>query len=124
MIWRNFCKLRDAMLARRCHILPISCLGKPRGGGRLRRSYLFWNWVQNKLSLGKCLKMPSTSMFFPRVVQEAKSREFMDLTQRGMSVIEYVSRFVQLSRFSPYLIMDEEKKAKKFERGLNPELGQ
>jgi hypothetical protein len=60
--------------------------------------------------------------FFPRVVQEAKSREFMDLTQGGMSVTEYASRFVQLSRFAPYLIPDEEKKAKKFERGLNPRI--
>ncbi|GLT53613.1 hypothetical protein SLA2020_268730 [Shorea laevis] len=54
--------------------------------------------------------------FFPKVVQEAKLREFMDLTQGGMSVTEYASRFVQLSRFAPYLIPDKEKKAKKYER--------
>jgi hypothetical protein len=34
---------------------------------------------------------------FPRVVQETKAREFMDLTQGGMSVTEYASLFVQLS---------------------------
>jgi hypothetical protein len=60
--------------------------------------------------------------FFSKVVQEAKSREFMDLTQGGMLVTKYASWFVQLSRFAPYLIPDEEKKAKKFERGINPRI--
>jgi hypothetical protein len=63
--------------------------------------------------------MPTTSISFP-VVQEAKLREVMDLTQGDMSVIEYASQFVQLSRFAPYLIPNKEKKVKKFERGLNP----
>jgi hypothetical protein len=34
-------------------------------------------------------------------------------------VIEYAVKFLQLSRFGLYLISTEEKKAKKFERGLN-----
>jgi hypothetical protein len=37
-----------------------------------------------------------------------------------MSVKEYVAKVIQLSRFTVYLIPGEEKKAKKFERGLNP----
>jgi hypothetical protein len=36
-----------------------------------------------------------------------------------MSVIEYTVKFLQLSCFGLYLIPTEEKKAKKFERGLN-----
>jgi hypothetical protein len=32
--------------------------------------------------------------FFPRVVQEAKAREFLDLVQEGMSVIEYAMKFL------------------------------
>ena len=36
-----------------------------------------------------------------------------------MSVIEYAAKFLQLSRFGMYLIPNEEKKAKKFDRGLN-----
>jgi hypothetical protein len=54
--------------------------------------------------------------FFPRVVQEAKAREFLDLVQGGMSVIEYAAKFLQLSQFDMYLIPNEEKKAKKFEQ--------
>jgi hypothetical protein len=49
--------------------------------------------------------------FFPRVVQEAKAREFLDLVQGGMSMIEYATKFLQLSRFGLYLIPTEEKKA-------------
>jgi hypothetical protein len=36
-----------------------------------------------------------------------------------MLVIEYVVTFLQLSRFGLYLIPSEEKKAQKFEQGLN-----
>jgi hypothetical protein len=52
--------------------------------------------------------------FFPQIVQEAKAQEFLDLVQGGMSVIEYVVKFLQLSRFGLYLIPTEEKKAKIF----------
>jgi hypothetical protein len=52
-------------------------------------------------------------------VQEAKTREFIDLVQGEMSMIEYAVKFLQLSRFGLYVIPTEEKKAKKFERGLN-----
>jgi hypothetical protein len=52
-------------------------------------------------------------------MQEVKVQEFFDLVQGGMSMIEYVAKFLQLSRFGLYLIPTEEKKAKKFERGLN-----
>jgi hypothetical protein len=53
--------------------------------------------------------------FFPRVVQDSKAREFLDLVQGGMSVIEYIAKFLQLLHFGLYLILTEEKKAKKFE---------
>ena len=32
---------------------------------------------------------------------------------------EYATKFVKLSRFTPYLIPDESKKVKKFREGLN-----
>jgi hypothetical protein len=57
--------------------------------------------------------------FFPQVVQEVKAREFLNLVQGGMPVIEYAAKFLQLSCFGLYLIPIEEKNVKKFERGLN-----
>jgi hypothetical protein len=56
--------------------------------------------------------------FFPRVMQEVKERDFLDLVQARMSVIEYATNFLQLSQFGFYLILTEEKKVKKFKRGL------
>jgi hypothetical protein len=52
-------------------------------------------------------------------VKEAKAQEFLNLVQGEMSVIEYAMKFLQLLCFDMYLIPNEEKKAKKFERGLN-----
>ncbi|KAF5447231.1 hypothetical protein F2P56_032799 [Juglans regia] len=45
--------------------------------------------------------------------------EFATLVQGTMTVHQYVARFIELSRFATYLIPDEEKKARKFEKGLN-----
>ncbi|XP_035547382.1 uncharacterized protein LOC118348916 [Juglans regia] len=39
-----------------------------------------------------------------------------------MTVHQYAARFIELSRFATYLIPDEEKKACKFEQGLNEKL--
>jgi hypothetical protein len=66
------------------------------------------------------LKEEFNSHFISKVVQEAMARYFMDLVQGGITVIDYATRFTQLSQFYVYLILDEEKKAEKFERGLNP----
>jgi predicted acetyltransferase len=67
----------------------------------------------------KVFKHEFNRHFFPRVMQEAKAQEFLDLVQGEMSMIEYAAMFLQLSRFGLYLILTEEKKAKKLERGLN-----
>ncbi|XP_041011335.1 uncharacterized protein LOC121255117 [Juglans microcarpa x Juglans regia] len=57
--------------------------------------------------------------FFPRTLRESRARQFMDLTQGTMTVAQYATKFMELSRFASYLIPDEEKKAEKFERGLD-----
>ncbi|XP_030958976.1 uncharacterized protein LOC115980923 [Quercus lobata] len=57
--------------------------------------------------------------YFPNVVRDRKAREFSDLVQGAMTMEEYVAKFVELSRFAPYLISDESKKVKKFREGLN-----
>ena len=57
--------------------------------------------------------------YFPDVVKDRKAREFSNLIQGAMIVEEYVAKFVELSRFAPYLIPDESKKVKKFREGLN-----
>ncbi|XP_042950153.1 uncharacterized protein LOC122282266 [Carya illinoinensis] len=60
--------------------------------------------------------------FFPVSIREAKAREFADLKQGTMTVRQYASKFVELSRFAPHLVHTEALKAEKFERGLNPRI--
>lgn len=56
--------------------------------------------------------------FFPEVVLEAKGVH--EPRPMGYVSKRIVAKVIQLSRFAIYLIPNEEKKAKKFERGLNP----
>jgi len=40
--------------------------------------------------------------YYPRDVQRMKEREFLGLKQGSMSVMEYASKFNELSRFAPH----------------------
>jgi hypothetical protein len=60
--------------------------------------------------------------FFPQTIRQAKAQEFTDLVQGSMTVEEYAAKFIELSRFAPYLVSTEELKARKFERGLQPRI--
>ncbi|XP_070660658.1 uncharacterized protein [Malus domestica] len=59
---------------------------------------------------------------FPEVLREAKAKEFIYLQQRDMTVAQYQAKFEELSRFAPYIIPDDAKRAKRFEDGLRIEL--
>ena len=52
-------------------------------------------------------------------MRDRKAREFSNLVHGAMTGEEHVAKFVELSRFAPYLILDESKKVKKFREGLN-----
>ncbi|XP_057958408.1 uncharacterized protein LOC131151174 [Malania oleifera] len=56
--------------------------------------------------------------YFPVATREAKAEEFLHLTQRSMTMQEYVAKFVELSHFAPHMLPDEPLKAWMFERGL------
>jgi len=55
--------------------------------------------------------------FYPISLQKAKEGEFMQLQQRNMSVLEYASKFIELSRFALAFIADERLKINQFEAG-------
>ncbi|XP_040996105.1 uncharacterized protein LOC121242284 [Juglans microcarpa x Juglans regia] len=57
--------------------------------------------------------------FFPQTLRESRARQFMDLTQGTMTIAQYATKVMELSRFASYLILDEEKKTEKFKRGLD-----
>jgi hypothetical protein len=55
----------------------------------------------------------------PQGVIKLKEKEFQDLKQGPMSTNEYVTKFTQLSRYTPHEVDTDEKKQECFLNGLN-----
>ena len=51
-----------------------------------------------------------------------KTDEFRVLQQESMSLEEYTHQFMELARYAPEEVNDDEKKQDMFKKGLNPEL--
>ena len=62
-----------------------------------------------RLFIGKC---------FPASARHAKAREFLELRQRTMTVLEYVARFTKLACFGDDYVAIDAAKVRKFEDGL------
>ena len=54
-----------------------------------------------------------------RIYMSNMRREFYNLKQRQMSVIEYQGEFTRLSKYAPEMLVIEEENCRKFEHGLN-----
>ena len=55
----------------------------------------------------------------PKSLRDAKAREFELLKQtEGMSVLDYDTRFNQLARYAPHMVMIDNMKAKRLANGL------
>jgi hypothetical protein len=55
----------------------------------------------------------------PQGVIKLKKKEFQHLKQGSMSVNEYVTKFIQLSRYNPHEVNTDDKKEECFPNGLN-----
>ncbi|XP_028093420.1 uncharacterized protein LOC114293537 [Camellia sinensis] len=53
-----------------------------------------------------------------RCVRDRKTTEFQMLTQGNKAVAEYDHAFTKLTRYAPYMVNNEYRKARKFESGL------
>ncbi|MQL72613.1 hypothetical protein Taro_004952 [Colocasia esculenta] len=60
--------------------------------------------------------------FVPEHIQDRMEQEFLSLTQGSKTVLKYEARFATLSKYAPYIVADEHRKAKKFVMGLKPSL--
>ncbi|XP_057954103.1 uncharacterized protein LOC131148418 [Malania oleifera] len=60
--------------------------------------------------------------YFSATTRETKVEEFLNLKQGQQTVQQYAARFIELSRFVLYIVPDEAKKARQFERGLRREI--
>ena len=56
--------------------------------------------------------------FFPASARHAKAREFLELKQGTMTVLEYVAKFTELARFGDDYVASDMAKVRKFEDGL------
>jgi len=62
------------------------------------------------------------SRFFPATAQKEMEEQFIRLQQWNRSVDEYAAEFLRLSRFAPYMVTDEEKRASRFQQGLQMDI--
>ena len=85
-------------------------------------SQIWWSWV-------RALRDPETMTwgefreifmdnFFPASARHAKAREFLDLKQGNMIVLEYVAKFTELTCFRDDYVTTNMAKVRKFEDGL------
>ncbi|XP_010689515.2 uncharacterized protein LOC104903214 [Beta vulgaris subsp. vulgaris] len=60
--------------------------------------------------------------FYPAFMRKQKAHEFINLRMGSMTISEYYSKFIALSRFAPKVVAIEEWKAQRFEQGLTDEI--
>jgi len=80
-------------------------------------------WLAEEATLEKPITWDQFSKgfyerFFPATAQKEMEEQFIRLQQRNRSVDEYAAEFLRLSRFAPYMVTDEEKRASRFQQGL------
>ena len=85
-------------------------------------SQVWWDWVKASRNLEVMTWEEFRELFmgkyFSVSTRHAKAREFLELKQRTMTVLEYVAKFTKLAHFAnDYVAMDTEK-VRKFEDGL------
>ena len=56
--------------------------------------------------------------YFSTSSRHAKAREFLELRQGAMTVLEYVARFTELARFKDAYVATDAAMVRKFEDGL------
>ena len=58
------------------------------------------------------------SKFFLASARHAKAREFLELKQGSMTILEYVAKFTELACFGDDYVATDMAKVRKFEDGL------
>ena len=85
-------------------------------------SLIWWDWVKTSRNVEAMtwvdFKELFMSKFFPVSVRHIKAREFLDLLQGDMTILEYVDRFTELARFADDHVATNLAKVRRFEDGL------
>ena len=85
-------------------------------------SQVWWDWVKASRNLEAItweeFRVLFMSKYFLASTRHAKGREFLELKQGTMIVLEYVAKFTELARFADDYVATDMAKVRKFEDGL------
>ena len=85
-------------------------------------SQVWWDWVKTSIDLEAMTWAEFHELFmskyFPVIARHAKAQEFLKLKQGTMKVMEYVSKYTELARFSDDYVATDMVKVRKFKDGL------
>ena len=86
------------------------------------KSQVWWDWVRSSRDLEAMAWEVFCRLFmekyFPTSAQHEKAREFLQLRQGTMTLLEYVAKFTKLACFADDYIPTDMAKVRKFEDGL------
>ena len=85
-------------------------------------SQVWWDWVKSSRNLEAITWEEFCELFmgkyFSASTRHAKSREFLELKQGTMMVLEYMDMFTELARFADNYVAMDMAKVRKFEDGV------
>ena len=103
-------------------------LGRPLAKIRLAafqlegESQVWWDWVKTSRDLEVMIWAEFLgllmSKYFPATARHAKAQEFLELRQGTMTVMEYMSKFTELTRFGDDYVAIYMAKVRRIENGL------
>ena len=83
---------------------------------------MWWDWVKTSRDLEEITWAEFHGLFmskyFPATARHAKAQEFLELRQGTMTVMEYMTRFIELARFGDDYVATYMAKVRRFENGL------
>ena len=85
-------------------------------------SQVWWDWGKASRNLGEMTREEFYELFmdkyFQKSARHAKAREFLELKQGTMTVLEYVAKFTELARFPDDYVTTDMAKVRKFKDGM------
>ena len=85
-------------------------------------SQIWWEWVTTSRDLETMTWDDFRRLFmrkyFPASARHAKAREFLELRQGTMTILEYLARFTKMARFGDDYVATDTATVRKFEDGL------
>ena len=83
---------------------------------------VWWRWARTSRDLEAMTWVEFQELFmgkyFPDTARHARAREFLELKQGAMTVMDYVARFTELARFADDYVATDMAKVRRFENGL------